>query len=109
MTSPLQQKLKITGPTVVTGNRLTDGVVVWLKDGGGWSDRLDDAAVVETAEAALNLLAIANADENHAVGAYPARVTVAEDGTLAPVNLRERIRVGGPTVAIPGATLPGAA
>jgi hypothetical protein len=29
MTSPLQQKLKITGPVVVTANRLSDGVVVY--------------------------------------------------------------------------------
>jgi len=27
MTSPLQQKLKITGPVVVTANRLGDGAV----------------------------------------------------------------------------------
>ncbi|GGF45674.1 hypothetical protein GCM10007301_01470 [Azorhizobium oxalatiphilum] len=103
MTSPLQQKLKITGPTVITANRLTDGVVVWLTAESGWSDTLSRAAVVSTPDDALRLLGIANADENHAVGAYPARVTVADDGSLAPVNLRERIRVGGPTVALPGA------
>ena len=29
MTSPLQQKLKINGPVVVTANRLGDGAVVY--------------------------------------------------------------------------------
>ncbi|WP_029004981.1 DUF2849 domain-containing protein [Azorhizobium doebereinerae] len=103
MTSPLQQKLKITGPTVITANRLTDGVVVWLKADGGWSAGLADAAVVNTSDDALKLLGVANADENRAVGAYPARVEIAADGTPRPVNLRERIRVGGPTIALPGA------
>lgn len=98
MTSPLQQKLKITGPTVITANRLTDGVVVWLTQDHAWSTRLADAAVVTTSEAALGLLNVANADENTAVGAYPARVA-AEGSEVRPVNLRERIRVAGPTVA----------
>ena len=29
MTSPLQQKLKITGPVIVTANRLGDGAVIF--------------------------------------------------------------------------------
>ena len=34
MTSPLQQKLKITGPVVVTANRLSDGAVVYRRVDG---------------------------------------------------------------------------
>ena len=34
MTSPLQQKLRITGPVVVTANRLGDGAVVYRTGGG---------------------------------------------------------------------------
>lgn len=101
MTSPLQQKLKITGPTVITANRLLDGVVIWLTPAHRWSTHLDDAAVVTTADAALTLLNLANADEATAVGAYPARVTL-DQGTPHPLPLRERIRVGGPTVAQAG-------
>lgn len=99
MTSPLQQKLKITGPTVITANRLLDGVVIWFTPAHHWSTRLADAAVVTTADAALTLLNAANADEAHAVGAYPARVTLAEGAPL-PLTVRERIRVGGPTPAL---------
>lgn len=98
MTSPLQRKLKIAGPTAVTANRLADGVVVWLTAGGSWSLSITDAAVGTTSDAVLHLLDIAHADENTAVGAYAARVLLDGDGRPAPANLRERIRVSGPTV-----------
>ena len=48
MTSPLEQKLKITGPVVVTANRLGDGAVIYRTHDGGWSTRLGEAAVVTT-------------------------------------------------------------
>ncbi len=99
MTSPLQQKLKITGPTAITANRLTDGAVVWFTADHGWSAAITDAAVATTSEAALALLNAAQADEITAVGAYAARVAI-EDGRAQPLNLRERIRVGGPTIAL---------
>lgn len=102
MTSPLQQKLKITGPTAITANRLTDGLVVWFTPAHGWSTDIADAAVATTSEAALALLNAAQGDENHAVGAYAARVAL-EEGRARPQNLRERIRVGGPTIAFEAA------
>lgn len=105
MTSPLQQKIKVTGPVVVTANRLGDGVVVY-RTAEGWSTTLDDAAVVDTAAAALALLNAAAADIA-AVGAYVAPVRLDADGRRQPANLRERIRSRGPTVAIPAADLPG--
>jgi hypothetical protein len=101
MTSPLQQKLKITGPVVVTANRLGDGAVVYRTDDGRWSTRLDAAAVVKTAHAATALLAAAVADDIAAVGAYVAPVRMGPDGQPEPGNLRERIRYAGPTVASP--------
>ncbi len=57
MTSPLQQKIKITGPSVVTANRTADGVVIWRTGATGWSTELANAAVVRTAEDARVLLA----------------------------------------------------
>ncbi len=101
MTSPLQRKLKIAGPTVVTANRLADGAVVWLSPAGGWTDSIGAAAVESTSEDVLRLLDIAHGDENTAVGAYPAPVRIGADGSIEPANLRERIRVSGPTVALP--------
>ena len=106
MTSPLQRKLKIAGPTVVTANRLADGAVVWLSPAGGWTDRIGEAAVGSTGDEVLRLLDIAHGDENTAVGAYPAPVRLGADGRIEPANLRERIRVSGPTVALPTGVLP---
>jgi len=102
LTSPLQRKLKIAGPTVITANRLADGAVVWLTASGGWTSRIADAAVATSADEAQRLLDIAHADENTAVGAYPAVAALGADGTAGPATLRERIRATGPTVAIPG-------
>ena len=101
MTSPLEQKLKITGPVVVTANRLGDGAVVYRTIGGGWSTRLDEAAVVNTVPAATELLAASVADDISAVGAYVAPVRLGPNGQPEPANLREIIRHAGPTVALP--------
>jgi len=102
MTSPLQQKLKITGPVVVTANRLGDGAVIYRASEGSWSTDLASAAVVRTAPAALELLNGAIADKLRAVDPYVAPVEVTPDERVLPGNLRERIRSNGPTVALPG-------
>jgi len=102
MTSPLERKLRISGPVVVTANRLGDGAVIYRTDGGRWSTRLDQAIVVTTAAAASTLLAGATADGINAVGAYVAPVRQDADGALQPGNLREAIRHAGPTIALPG-------
>jgi hypothetical protein len=101
MTSPLQQKLKITGPVVVTANRLGDGAVVYRTADGHWATRLEQAAVVSTAPAATELLSGAVADDIGAVGAYVAPVKLDPDGAVRPGNLREAIRHAGPTIDLP--------
>jgi hypothetical protein len=100
MTSPLQQKLKISGPVVVTANRLADGAVVY-RGARAWTTKLDSAAVTTSAAVAQDLLAAAKADGLHAVDAYVAPVKVTEDGEVRPGNLRELIRSSGPTIDIP--------
>jgi hypothetical protein len=111
MTSPLEQKhkLKIAGPVVVTANRLADGAVVYRTADGAWSTRLREAAVVTTAPAATDLLAAAVADDISAVGAYVAPVRQGADGHPQPGNLRESIRLAGPTFALPTFALPASA
>ncbi|WAC28746.1 DUF2849 domain-containing protein [Ancylobacter sp. SL191] len=101
MAAPQQQKLKVNGPVTVTANRLADGAVVWRTAEGGWSADLADAAVVTTADAAIALLAGAQQRDIEAVGAYVAPVLLGEDGSVQPGNLRERIRVAGPTFELP--------
>lgn len=102
MTSPLQQKLKIKGPVVITANRLGDGAVVYRTADGGWTDALDAAVVATTADTAGALLAAAKADHLRAVDVYVAAVELTEDGGVRPGNLREQIRKAGPTIALPG-------
>jgi hypothetical protein len=101
MTSPLQQKIKITGPSVVTANRTWDGVVIWRTATQGWSTDLADAAVVRTAETARALLTEAVADDVGAIGAYIAPVEVKDEGRIEPGNLREHIRLEGVTIDLP--------
>ena len=98
MTSPLQQKIRITGPSIVTANRTVDGVVVYRNSAQGWSTDLADVAVVRNAEQARALLAEAIADDINAVGPYIAPVEISDDGKIKPGNLRERIRLKGLTI-----------
>jgi hypothetical protein len=100
MTSPHEQKLKIKGPVVVTANRLTDGAVVYRTAHGSWTTELTGAAVVNSAPAARELLRGAVADDVGAVGPYVAPVDLV-DGRVGPGNLRERIRLSGPTIELP--------
>ena len=102
MTSPLEQKkLKITGPVVVTANRTEDGAVIYRHAEGGWTTKLDRAAVATDPEAARTLMVAALADDLGAVGPYVAPVKLAAGGTVRPGNLRELIRLAGPTIALP--------
>ena len=99
MTSPLQQKIKITGPSIVTANRTGDGAVIYRNDERSWSVRIVDASVVRNADDARILLSEAVADDVGAIGAYIAPVDVIE-GKIEPGNLREHIRSEGLTIPL---------
>jgi hypothetical protein len=101
MTSPLQQKIKITGPSMVTANRTWDGVVIYRTASKGWSTDLSEAAIVRTADDARALLAESVADDVGAVGAYIAPVQIHDGGAIKPGNLREQIRSQGVTIDLP--------
>lgn len=100
MTSPLQQKLKITGPVVVTANRLADGAVVY-RTASGWTTKLEQAVVATASPEATALLAAGRADINVAVDVYVAPVELGAGGAVKPGNLREAIRQAGPTFDLP--------
>jgi hypothetical protein len=101
MTSPLQQKIKITGPSVVTANRTFDGVVIYRTAAKGWSTELSNAAIVRAADEARALLSESIADDVGAIGAYIAPVEIDESGKVLPGNLREHIRRQGVTIDLP--------
>jgi hypothetical protein len=101
MTSPLQQKIKITGPSMVTANRTWDGVVIYRTASEGWTTDISDAAIVRTADEARALLAESIADDVGAIGAYIAPVEIRDGGKIGPGNLREHIRSEGLTIDLP--------
>src|SRR5258708_2460776 len=101
MTSPLQQKIKITGPSMVTANRTWDGIVIYRTAAKGWSAELSDAAIVRTSDEARALLAESIADDVGAIGAYIAPVEIKATGEIEPGNLREHIRSEGLTIDLP--------
>ena len=101
MTSPLEQKIRIAGPSIVTANRTFDGVVIYRNASQGWSTDLSEAAIVRTVAEARALLAESVADDIGAVGAYIAPVDINDGGNIRPGNLRELIRQRGVTIELP--------
>jgi sulfite reductase (NADPH) hemoprotein beta-component len=96
----MQAKVKTKGaaqPLVVSANRLRDGAVVWLADGGRWADTVAEAAVFlgEAGEQGMAQAAAAEAAQL-VVGGYLIEVAVTPHGP-APLRARERFRAGGPT------------
>ncbi|PWR23485.1 DUF2849 domain-containing protein [Zavarzinia compransoris] len=83
---------------VLTANRLSDGVVVYIGAGEAWVEDLALAAVVtdEAGETRLQAAAAAAIKARQVVGAYLMPATV-EDGKVLPVSVRERIRAAGPS------------
>lgn len=85
---------------VLTANRLTDGIAVWLDASGQWTERLQDAFVARHTEA-VDALEVAGKQ------AFASNIVVdvnvidieEKDGLLRPLRLRERIRAEGPTIA----------
>ena len=87
-------------PQVITANRLTDGIVVYLTAAGDWSPAIADSLVCPDADAtaaAMVTAARAEAEDQHVVTPYEIDVTT--DGDIRPVRYREAIRAFGPSVA----------
>jgi hypothetical protein len=100
MTSPLQQKVRVSGPVAITANRLSDGAVVHRTATGQWSERLADAQILWSSEEAQKALKAAQGEGLEAVGPYVAPIDASASAAL-PGNLREFIRTSGPTFALP--------
>ncbi|MBP1850054.1 DUF2849 domain-containing protein [Rhizobium halophytocola] len=84
---------------VLTANRLTDGIAVWLDAAGGWSEDLQTAFVArhDEAVAALEETGRKALSDNLVVDVNVIEVEET-DGKLWPTRLRERVRAGGPTI-----------
>lgn len=97
----MKRDAKASIPQVLTANALHSGLVVFRSASGDWSTHINDAQVVDDAEAAETLNAAGVADEarNLVVGPYLVNVWV-EGAVITPLVLREAIRAaGGPTAS----------
>ena len=90
--------MTLTTDTIVTAQRLRDGTVVFLGPARAWVDALD-AAIPMTRSEAQAALEWTQLPENQleVVGAYAVQLAKSE-GAIVPLKIRERIRVGGPTI-----------
>jgi hypothetical protein len=80
-------------PSVVTANRLVDGIVVYLAPDGGWVEDLARAGLAFTEEEtkALEAEAAKAVAERRVVAVYPMEVAL-HDGAPVATSVRERIR-----------------
>ncbi len=80
-------------PNVVTANRLTDGIVVYLAKDGSWTEEIGRARIASTEEEtkALEDEAAKDVKVRKVVAVYPMEVALV-DGAVDPLSVRERIR-----------------
>lgn len=84
---------------VLTANRLTDGIAVWLDANGRWSERIETALVARHDDAVSGLEQAGKSAFNRNVVVDVALVDVEEtESGIQPLRLRERIRAAGPTI-----------
>ncbi|MEM8643298.1 MAG: DUF2849 domain-containing protein [Pseudomonadota bacterium] len=81
-------------PSVVTANRLNDGIVVYLAPDRTWTEDIVAAARAENEDEVKELEATAAeaVRERLVISVYPMPIEVGEDGTVDPISVRERIR-----------------
>jgi sulfite reductase (NADPH) hemoprotein beta-component len=94
--------------SLITANRLRDGVAVWLDEAGAWSEDLGEAAVLDGDGLAARLELVNRRDSNAAVDIRAVPVAWHE-GRPIPVELREKLRSEGPSVRTDLAEAPGEA
>lgn len=86
---------------VITANRLTDGIVVFLGRSHRWAEDIDAVTALEDDAAVEAALAAAEEDVANRKVVEPYAIDVKlENSGLIPVKLREAIRARGPTVRL---------
>ncbi len=80
-------------PNVVTANRLTDGIVVYLAPDGIWVEDIARARIASTENEtkALEDVAAKDVKARKVVAVYPMEVALV-DGAVDPLSVREKIR-----------------
>ena len=95
--------------TVLTANRLGDGVVVFLDYEGNWAEGIATAAIARYPQEsrALEARGAHDAGRNRVVEPYLVEVRETAGG-LVPIRTRERVRIEGPSILgdVPGYVAP---
>lgn len=80
-------------PNVITANRLTDGIVVYLAPDGSWTEDITRARFAETEDEtkALEQIGDKAVKARTVVAVYPMPVEL-KDGAVDALSVRERIR-----------------
>ena len=88
-----------TKTKVLTANRLTDGISVWLGANGEWTVSLKDAFLArhDDAVAAITAAGEQALADNRVVDVNVIEIEETANGPR-PFRLRERIRAAGPTI-----------
>lgn len=86
---------------IFNANDILNGRVVYLAADGSWSERIADAAIVQSADDEARFQAIADAafEARRVIDHYAIDVAI-EDGRIRPLVYRERIRAEGPSVRL---------
>jgi hypothetical protein len=80
-------------PNVITANRLTDGIVVYLAPDGGWIEDIARARFAESEDETQALEHIGEqAVKDRIVVAMYAMPVEIKDGAVDPLSVREKIR-----------------
>ena len=98
--------------SVLTANRLGDGIVVFLDFEGAWSENIAEALAARSPDEVRQLQDRGAHDAAHNLVVEPYLMEVREaGGSLIPIRYRERVRVSGPTILddVPGYMEPGVA
>ena len=83
---------------VLTANRLTNGIAVWLGANGQWQERIDHALIGRHPETVTALEQAGKSAFNDNLVVDVDLIDVEEiNGGIYPIRLRERIRASGPT------------
>ncbi len=84
---------------VFTGNRVSDGIVVFMDGDGGWTEAIPQSGLIANDETLARMTEWAETATADAVVVDPYAIEVLDDGTkIRPVRYRERIRAYGPSV-----------
>jgi hypothetical protein len=83
---------------IISANRLNDGIVVYLTDGGDWAEAIAAARVIDSEEALTAALEVAAAAVARQLVVDPYPIQIDESEERRPTRFREYIRARGPTV-----------